>query len=933
MRQKSKRLTQVLVLVLTIVALMAGQSAWAQFSGGNGSQGDPYIISSPADLNQLASDVNNGESYAGKYFKLDANIAYDPDAENNFTPIGTSDKTSDKPFMGTFLGNGHKITGININSTEVNDVGLFGVVSGATLDGITVSGTVVSTGNNTGGLIGRVTGDNVTISNCVSSTEVIAGAYTGGFIGYIDGHNVVISNCRADGYVSGNGYVDVNGKSYGNVGGFVGGINGSGTVTVTSCVARGDVRSTYTNYAGFIGWVNDANATISNCWCSGAVWGKGGNLGAFVGCTLPKNSDGTRADNFEDCSVYPYGSGPRYACGSDTSLVARIISATEYADMTNGWPEVKKHSHGLTPIATAEEFLAIAADSTNFGCYVLVDDIDFGGQTIEPIGTATAPFTGEFYGQGHRITDYTVETSEPFAGLFGNIAGGRVNGVLAEEGTVSRTGNVNTTVGVGGFAGVIQSKSLVDDCSFTGNVQNDATGKNGGFGGFVGRTDDLPAILRCCAEVEAVDNYSSQPNTGGFVGDHGHGYIVDAYAIGPVTDHYLNPPHTNVGGFAGYVGPVARIANAWCSGEVSSQGPFLGAFVGQAHVDGRFTNSYYDNNPNSGMMSAAGTSSVSSTDRTGITGVDDMSDPDNFQGFDFVATWTIGENTGLPAFLRGQQHVTFDPAGGTCEMESHDYAIGYDYDGDNDANDGLPEPVRPGYSFLGWFDDLGILVTDDSIVTFDTNRTLHAQWTPSDNINLTANEHNGNYWTTFYSSEAGYKINDEENACAYTATYTATLEGSTLKLHKLGKVIPAGTAVIIVGEDNSIGLTASSEEAEYTVGNDLLGVDVPTLRTELGTGTVYVMGKVDDNFGFFQYTADYMPAHKAYLLASSSGSVKGFKMEFEEDDATSLSEELRIKNEESVAAKAWHTLDGRKLNSKPTQRGIYIHNGRKEVLK
>jgi hypothetical protein len=29
----------------------------------------------------------------------------------------------------------------------------------------------------------------------------------------------------------------------------------------------------------------------------------------------------------------------------------------------------------------------------------------------------------------------------------------------------------------------------------------------------------------------------------------------------------------------------------------------------------------------------------------------------------------------------------------------------------------------------------------------------------------------------------------------------------------------------------------------------------------------------------------------------------------------------------------WYSLDGRKLEGKPTVKGIYIHNGRKEVVK
>ena len=29
----------------------------------------------------------------------------------------------------------------------------------------------------------------------------------------------------------------------------------------------------------------------------------------------------------------------------------------------------------------------------------------------------------------------------------------------------------------------------------------------------------------------------------------------------------------------------------------------------------------------------------------------------------------------------------------------------------------------------------------------------------------------------------------------------------------------------------------------------------------------------------------------------------------------------------------WYTLDGRELSGKPAQKGVYIHNGRKEVVK
>ena len=71
---------------------------------------------------------------------------------------------------------------------------------------------------------------------------------------------------------------------------------------------------------------------------------------------------------------------------------------------------------------------------------------------------------------------------------------------------------------------------------------------------------------------------------------------------------------------------------------------------------------------------------------------------------------------------------------------------------------------------------------------------------------------------------------------------------------------------------------------------------------------------------------------RAYFRLTSGILVKGFVMNFDGDDATRLNEELRMKSEEFATA-PWYDLNGRKLACKPTQKGIYIHNGRKETVK
>ena len=50
-------------------------------------------------------------------------------------------------------------------------------------------------------------------------------------------------------------------------------------------------------------------------------------------------------------------------------------------------------------------------------------------------------------------------------------------------------------------------------------------------------------------------------------------------------------------------------------------------------------------------------------------------------------------------------------------------------------------------------------------------------------------------------------------------------------------------------------------------------------------------------------------------------------------ETTSLNEEFRVMSEKLAPAAGWYTLDGRELDKQPTSKGVYIHEGRKVVIK
>ncbi|MBE8951558.1 MAG: hypothetical protein SR1Q7_00230 [Quinella sp. 1Q7] len=184
------------------------------FGGGSGTESDPYKISAVEHLQQLATDVNGGNTYEGVYFKLTADIDL---TGVDFAPIGNRNNM----FNGTFDGAGFTISNLKI-STGGNNVGLFGYVGeGGTIMNVTLDNVNVSGGDSVGGLIGanRGTIENCTVSGKVTGTGTGSDSYVGGLVGR-----------NNTGTVSGNTAIsNVSGTGNG-VGGLVG-YNSGGTVS------------------------------------------------------------------------------------------------------------------------------------------------------------------------------------------------------------------------------------------------------------------------------------------------------------------------------------------------------------------------------------------------------------------------------------------------------------------------------------------------------------------------------------------------------------------------------------------------------------------------------------------------------------------------------------------------------------------------------
>lgn len=217
-------------------------------------------------------------------------------------------------------------------------------------------------------------------------------------------------------------------------------------------------------------------------------------------------------------------------------------------------------------------------------------------------------------------------------------------------------------------------------------------------------------------------------------------------------------------------------------------------------------------------------------------------------------------------------------------------------------------------------------------VTLYSNPTIERDGFPHNatvTMTLPANAADDAYWTTFYNDS--YFFQADEN----TTVYKATVNGAALELHEVeDKIVNYYTPVILKSTGNSVVMTRVSDWGTDWSDNDLQGLGERTARADILTDinegkAIYVMGKVGDDFGFFEYTGDYVPANKAYILADapSAGAPKRMAMSYA-DGTTDIAD---LSDLTCAEDDAWYTLSGVKLTGTPTEKGVYIYQGKKVV--
>ncbi|MBQ9133973.1 MAG: InlB B-repeat-containing protein [Clostridia bacterium] len=470
-----------LALCLLLGVLMAMPAAAA----------DVITIATADDLLKLMNQ-EDGYPLDGNYLvTADINLA-----GKTQQPIGNHPDTN--IFTGTFDGNGHTIKGLAINSTA-NYTGFFGTAGrGATIKNLTLEGSVTSTKNATGGLIGYGR-ETLTVENCVVNVTVTGVARAAGIIGGYDAYlldsTLTVANCINNGDITGSSE-----QPAGIIGRIINERDAANfTLSIIGCVNNGDISGkTYASgilatYSG----KKSATVEIKNCINAGAIEGNGYNAGV-VG--MAKADSGTVAITIEGCMNLSTGTvtGPSFIGGIggrlETAVATGSIAVTKchnYAAITSTASTSYVFNGGIAGMVTASNGPITISQCYNDGTVTghSAKEVCVGGIVgyARSLNVAEIVTVSDCWNNG-AVTTASSTNATKYGGM-GGIVGGFPNAESAKAaltsvmtdcvntGTVTAAGTGTTAADVIGLSPNANATALATNYSKSGDTWTDGTGK------------------------------------------------------------------------------------------------------------------------------------------------------------------------------------------------------------------------------------------------------------------------------------------------------------------------------------------------------------------------------------------------------------------------------------------------------------------------
>jgi filamentous hemagglutinin family protein len=495
---------------------------------------------------------------------------------------------------GAFVGLGHSISGLKINSTLQNTALFSQTTSGSIIRDLgLLSVDITSTQNNTASLVAINLADigNVYATGKVSGTSSVAGLVaTSGtastpfqtlYNSFAD-VDVTASNGSGAGLVGmayslkivnshSSGDVKADNKNSSNVGGLVGSASKG---FILNSYSSGDVYGG-AKTGGLVGLYNtivDGDNFIENSFSTGSVFGTY-NIGGLVGhIGNVVSSDG----GFSIRDSYATGNVTPADVASQNNETTGMGGLVGYAITTGSGKVIIIDSYATGSI-NATNIANVAYLSVGGLVGALVND--FSIENSYATGDITGPYNaGGLVGQTSSSKNYpsqTISKSYATGDVSGNTAGGLVGGVIGSSTSII----------------TIKDSYATGDVTGTGNLQ---------VGGLIGLLSGKTSSIIGSYATGNVTGGNSEYGVGGLVGRN-EGSISNSYATGLVSGNYT----AKVGGLVGYGGTKSVITNSYYNSDLNPKGVGSGKGVSTGLSGDQVADAKYYANGTIGQVLAA----------------------------------------------------------------------------------------------------------------------------------------------------------------------------------------------------------------------------------------------------------------------------------------------------------------------------------------
>ena len=821
-------------MILSLL-FMVLQGAWALTLSD-----DYYLIGTAQDLKDFAALVNSGSTTANG--KLIAPIDLQGSNENQWTPIGTSTNL----YNGTFDGQGFTISNLYYHQ-EVASAGLFSRAgNSARIKNVHV---VVDIDN---------TGNGATTSG--GKTEA------GGILG-TGAEGTLIINCSVSGSV----------LSFSNVGGIV----GTGSVTVVNCYNEATVKF-YSNNGQVGGGIHGygGSPTLNNCYNVGKIINTG-QATSHMG-NIAAGGTATNCYSLENCCQN--GAGAAWSNKANNGIAGTTMTSSEM-----------QTASFVTTLNTNVESLK--------STYTDIDTWKLDPRTNLPTQLSSKLSEGPW-----TYVDYTH-------GICGS----------GENSSISWN-NLNHTQWDGNDFTQISNSMNGTGFSAAGSTKEPYDAKMCIYSWYYCRQ-----IIPSYSRMKMTWNFSLKSHLNSLAQQVGLYAHSDPYILKSTALDFTYGNTTNAG--SNYLVKIH-----------SHAGDNQDASVNDSHIF------YFDN--------SNGSTAQEKRNDLILTQILWAGDATISLQYD---QWATFKNNSYSFSYDYYKHITFNANGGAGSMAVQQI--------ENSGTLTANSFTRSGYTFAGWntqADGKGTSYADQATLTATSSDkglvTLYAQWTENKET-LKQTEDN----STFISTN---------NGVVYDITLTRTLQAGgwntfcvpfNISSAQITSIFGEGTKVRELNSSNfnstTKALTLNFTNAEsieagkpYLVKVDaavpnptfsnVTIVDGTTEVTPTGGYVTFVpvMNPIplskDDKTVLFVTGGDKLTypnstgninGFRAYfkLLGDAAANARSFNMSFDDDPTMITTTNLTNSTNDGT----WHTLDGCHIEGQPIRKGVYIHNGKKTVIK